>query len=134
MSGTATVEFKLRDARATIWVKGFVSLTDAVTFANNLADYTNAGITRVGFTTSQDLNTTPGTDDLQDMNAYAVCFFRDEDDNMVKLVFPSPKLSLFEVVNTRYSLKGVNGEAIGTILGMMTGHQLTFRHGGLSTR
>ena len=132
--GTATVEFQLREKRATIWIKGLASLADSVSLCQNLAPYTNAGITRVGFVVSQDMNTAEGTEDFQDMNVYAMNFFRDEDDNIVKLVFPSPKISLYDETNGRYVLKQANGDALATILGMMTGHDLIFRHGGISTR
>lgn len=134
MSGTATIEYVLRGTTATIWIKDLASLSDAVSLAGWLAPYTNAAIGRVGFTVSQELNTAEGTEEFQDMLLYGSAFFRNESNNVVKFVWPAPKMDLYDIINSRYVLKQINGEALATILGMMTGHVLTFRHGSVCSR
>lgn len=133
-SGTATLEFVLRGGTATTWTHGLASLSDSLAFAGWIQPYTNAAIRRVGFTVSDELEGTERDDAFADMNIYGCAFYRNEEQNIVKFVWPAPRFDLFETVAGRHTLKQVNGAAIGSILGMMTGHQLIFRHGGISTR
>jgi hypothetical protein len=134
MAGTATLEYKIREGRATTWTHDLASLSDSVQFANAIQPYTNAAIGRVGFTESAELTNAERDDEFADMHIYGAAFFRNEDGNLVKFVWPAPRADLFEVQASRHVLKKINGEALATILGMMTGHVLTFRHGGISTR
>lgn len=132
--GTATLEYKLREGRATTWTQGLASLSDSVQFAQAIQPYTNAAISRVGYVENAELTNTERDDAFADMNIYAAAFFRNEEGNVVKFVFPAPRENIFEVVRTRYKMTEPTGQALATIIGMMTGHVLTFRHGGISTR
>ena len=134
MAGTATVEYVLEHGRATTWTLGLASLADAVQFAQEIQPYTNAAIGRVGFTESAELTNTQRDDAFADMNIYGTAFFRNQENHIVKFVWPAPRADLFETYNSRHSLKKINGDALATIIGQKTGQTLTFRHGGISTR
>lgn len=132
--GTATLEFVLKQGRATTWTLGVASLSESVQFAQAIQPYTNAAIGRVGFTESAELTNTEREDIFADMNVYGTAFFRNETQNIVKFVWPAPLSSLFDTYNGRHILKKINGDALATILGNATGQTLTFQHGGISTR
>lgn len=133
--GTATIEYTKHGARATTWIKGLASLSKSVELALSLTAYTNAGISRVGFTVADDSQIAPEVsgEEFDALSYYAVVFFRDEDNAVVKFVLPAPKRSQFEVSGKRLQLKKSHGEELAAIVGAKIGKTLTFAHGGIST-
>lgn len=132
--GTATLEFVLKQGRATSWTIGVSSLSATEQFAQAIQPYTNAAIGRVGFTVSSDLTNSERDDAFADMNIYGALFFKNETGNLVKFFWPAPRADLFTTVGSRHVLNTEIGEAVGEALSEATGHTLTFRHGGITTR
>lgn len=129
--GVTTLEYCLHGARSTSFVSGTASLEESVALAHGLKAYTNAGFSRVGFTVSDNSQVEPETPggDFDALSYVALIFFRDEDNNIVKLAIPAPKSEQYEVIGKNYNIKKANGQALATLLGEKIGKTLTFQHG-----
>lgn len=129
--GATTIEYCFNGARSTSFIQGTASLAESVALAHGLKAYTNAGISRVGFTVadnSQIENETPGGD-FDALSYIALIFFRDEDRNIVKIAIPCPNSAHYEQVGKNYNMKKANGDALAVVLGEKIGKTLTFSHG-----
>ena len=133
--GAATIEYTKHGVRTTSFIHGVSSLADSVALALALTAYTNAGISRVGFTVAQDSTISPEVEsgDFQTMSFFALVFFRDENNAIVKLVLPAPKKSQYSIVGKNLKLNKTHGDALATILGEKIGKTLKFLHGGVTS-
>lgn len=133
--GATTIEYTKNGARSTSFLQGTASLEDSVALALSLAAYTNAGISRVGYTVANNTLLVPETpgEDYEVLSYFGIIFFRDEENAIVKLVLPAPKKSQYETVGKNLKLKKEHGVALAAILGEKIGKTLTFAHGGISS-
>ena len=133
--GATTIEYLKNGARTTSFIQGTASLADSVALALALAAYTNAGISRVGFTVAENTVIAPEVPngDFQTMSFFAVIFFRDEDRAIVKLVIPAPKKAQYELSGKNLKLIKTHGDALAALLGAKIGKTLTFLHGGVTS-
>lgn len=132
--GAATIEYSLHGARCTGFIVGTDSLENSVLLAQQLAPYTNAGVTRVGYTVANNTQITAETPDAEmtTVSALGIIFFRDEENAIIKLVLPAPKKEQYEVIGKNLKLKQTHGDALAVILGAKIGKTLTFQHGAIT--
>jgi len=133
--GATTIEYTKLGARCTSFVQGTSSLGASVELAQALNPYTNAGVSRVGFTVADNSTITPETPDVefQTLSCFGVTFFRDADNAIVKLVLPAPKREQYDLIGKNLKLKQTHGDALAVILGEKIGKTLTFQHGSVTS-
>ena len=133
--GATTIEYIKNGARVTSFIQGTASLEDSVALAQSLSAYTNAGVSRVGFTVANNMVVVAETpsEDFQTVSYFSMIFFRDADQAIVKLVLPAPKKSQYEVKGKNLKLMKTHGDALASILGEKIGKTLTFLHGGVTS-
>ena len=133
--GATTIEYLKNGARTTSFIQGTASLADSVALALSLSAYTNAGISRVGFTVAENtvIAAEVPNEDFQTVSFFAVIFFRDDDRAIVKLIIPAPKKSQYEIRGKSLKLMKTHGDALASILGAKIGKTLSFMHGGVTS-
>ena len=133
--GATTIEYLKNGARCTSFIQGTASLADSVALAQSLGAYTNAGISRVGYTVAQNSQVFPETPDteFQTISYFALIFFRDEESNLLKLVIPAPKRAQYDLKGKNLKLQKTHGDALAALLGEKLGKTLTFAHGGVTS-
>ena len=133
--GATTIEYAKLGARCTSFVQGTSSLGASVELAQALHPYTNAGVSRVGFTTADNSTITTETPNVEfpTLSYLGVTFFRDADNAVVKLVLPAPKREQYDLVGKNLKLKQIHGDALAVILGEKIGKTLTFQHGSVTS-
>ena len=133
--GATTIEYTKLGARCTSFVQGTSSLGASVELAQALHPYTNAGVSRVGFTIAENTQVTTETDgeEYDVISHLGVIFFRDADNAIVKLILPAPKASQYELIGKNMRIKKEHGDALAVILGEKIGKTLTFQHGAVCT-
>ena len=94
---TATFEYTHGNQRATSFVRGVASLSDAEALALALLPYTNAAIPRVGWTISSLPQHPEKMGDFADLDSLGITIFRDVDNRIVKLVLPAPVSSSYDL-------------------------------------
>lgn len=133
--GATTIEYAKLGARCTSFVQGTSSLGASVELAQALHPYTNAGVSRVGFTIADNSTITTETPNVefQTLSYLGVTFFRDADNAIVKLVLPAPKREQYDLIGKNLKLKQIHGDALAVILGEKIGKTLTFQHGSVTS-
>lgn len=133
--GATTIEYTKRGARSTSFIQGTLTLVESVELAHSLKAYTNAGISRVGFTVAENSEIEPETPgvDFDALSFIALIFFRDQDNNLVKLCIPAPIREQYDVKGKNLKLKKTHGDALAAILGDKIGKTLKFVHGGVTS-
>lgn len=133
--GATTIEYTKLGARCTSFIVGTSSLGASVELAQALHPYTNAGVSRVGFTVADNNAITTETPDVefQTLSYLGIIFFRDEDNSIVKLVLPAPKREQYDLIGKNLMLKQTHGNALAVILGEKIGRTLTFQHGSVTS-
>lgn len=133
--GATTIEYCKHGARCTSFMQGIASLAASVELAQALHPYTNAGVSRVGFTIAENTQVTTETDgeEYDVISHLGVIFFRDADNAIVKLILPAPKASQYELIGKNMRIKKEHGDALAVILGEKIGKTLTFQHGAVCT-
>ena len=101
-------------------------LSSAVTAGTALAAYTNAAIEKVTFSVGQALTIGEKDAEVRTVDLYALCLFRDADEQLVKVAIPAPIKSQFNYTSRGYAMQDAHGEALADILGALRGEALTF--------
>ena len=133
--GATTIEYTKLGARCTSFIVGTSSLGASVELAQALHPYTNAGVSRVGFTIADNSTITTETPEaeFQTLSYLGITFFRDENNAIVKLVLPAPKIEQYNLIGKNLMLKQTHGDALAVILGEKIGKTLTFQHGSVTS-
>ena len=133
--GATTIEYIKNGARVTSFIEGTASLEDSVALALSLSAYTNAGVSRVGFTVAENnaIVAEVSNEDFETVSYFAVIFFRDADRAIHKLVIPAPKKTQYELKGKSLKLMKTHGDALAAVLGANIGKTLSFMHGGVTS-
>jgi hypothetical protein len=131
MPTVASIYFESLGERKIVYIPNVVGKAETEAFALAIQTYTKAAVVKSAFTQTTDLPGTATSGDLQDVDLFlAVKMRRQDTKKPVSCIIPAPDMSYLELVQDRgYRLKQVPGEAITTLLEMLTGLDLEFEEG-----
>ena len=127
----ATFEFHLTGGRQYTLVQGVETIQKAATFASALAGYSNAGMTHVQLTTTQEVTIPEQTGLLQSLDIYALVIFRDAEGLSHRVTIPAPILSQYNQTASGIYLKSEHGATLAYHFGLLLGKTLTYYKGAI---
>ena len=127
----ATFEFHLTGGRQYTLVQGVDTIQKAATFASAIAGFTNAGMTHVQLTTTQEVTIAEKTDLLQSLDIYALVIFRDAEGHTHRITIPAPIISQYDQTASGIYLKAAHGASLAYHTGLLIGKSLTYYKGAI---
>lgn len=130
-SGTITFQQPGTTLYAKMHLPRAASFAALRTFANALADYTEASIIAVSFSQEESIDDLTG-DGNDVLERHGMLLFRGEETKSKNFAIPAPKENLFEVVEFEgLKIKKTKGEALAEAYSALTGETFTFVRGRL---
>ena len=127
----ATFEFHLTGGRQYTLVQGVESIQKAATFASAMAGFTNAGMTHVQLTTTQEVTIAEKTGLLQSLDIYALVIFRDAEGLTHRITVPAPVIEQYNQTASGIFIKPEHGASLAYHTGLLIGKSLTFYKGAI---
>ena len=124
------IQFRIEQEEALIYIPHGTDIVKAMTFCQNIAQYTNAGIPRCWSTITDTPNLPAKTGNMKSLNLYAHCFFRRAyDGKLYALKIHAPDYE--NIFNDDQEVPANIGTILAGYYSALAEEIFTFHHGAL---